>query len=117
MPPRSRTADDAAVRVGPAGAVELGALETLVADAMNAASLMVAAGASPPTVAIYRRKLAELAGRLDNVTPDEISSYLERFMRGHITTGEHNVGRAAVRCTARLVTLDRFANVKKEPSS
>lgn len=116
MPPRSRTADDAAVRVGPAGAVKLGALETLVADAMNAASLMVATGATPATVTLYRRKLTDLSTRLDNVTREEIATYLERFMRGHITTGDHNVGRAAVRCTARLVTLDRFANVKKEPT-
>ena len=116
MPPRSRSTDDTAVRVGPAGAVKLGALEGLVADAMNAASLMVAAGATPATVTIYRRSLRALSDRLDNVTEAEISTYLERFMRGHVTTGEHNVGRAAVRCTARLVTLDRFANVPKEPT-
>jgi len=115
--PRKRSDDDLEVRVGPAGAVKRGALEALVADAMNAASLMVAAGASHATVAIYRAKLRALSDRLDNVTEPEISTYLERFMRGHVTTGEHNVGRAAVRCTARLVTLDRFANVPKEPTA
>ena len=116
MAPRNRTDADLEVRVGPAGAVKLGALETLVADAMNAASLMVASGASVRAVSVYRTKLRALSSRLDNVTESEIATYLERFMRGHVTTGENNTGRAALRCTARLVTLDRFANVPKEPT-
>lgn len=117
MAPRTRTDADLEVRVGPAGAVKLGALETLVADAMNAASLMVASGASPRAVSLYRTKLRALSDRLDNMNHEQIATYLERFMRGHVTTGDANVGRAALRCTARLVTLDRFANVPKEPTA
>lgn len=117
MPPKKRTDDDLEVRVGPAGALKLDTLESLVADAMNAASLMVASGASHRGVSVYRSALRALSSRLDNVTETEIATYLERFMRGHVTTGESNTGRAAVRCTARLVTLDRFANVPKEPTA
>jgi len=114
MPPRSRTATDTDVRVGPAaGRVVLGKLETDVHAAMTAALLMVSTGATHQTVTIYRKALDRLTVRLPNITRELAAAEIGRFMQGFVTTGEQNTARAAARCTARMVTIDRFTMHKE----